>query len=300
MQIRGWELGLGGLLLLIWLMGCTAVSTPPPTPILPRNPTAIPTPTPVVVEPTAALLPTDTAVTQTATTLPPITPDTGWEAIHPGLARRILHLFNENGAAIEQLYILRINPYFYEFQVNYHPGNPQMLPAWQAETNALVVINGGYFTEEFLATGRIIANGEATGVSYGEFAGMFTVMNVGPDVRWLGERPYSPDEPIQHALQSFPMLVKPGGLLGYPEEDGRPNRRTVIGKDNVGNILIIITPWGHFTLHALSQFLVNSDLNLDVALNLDGGTSSGLILAEPYEAVSGYVPVPAIISIYPK
>ena len=289
-----------GFFLLVWLIGCTAVSTPPPTPILPRNPTSAPTPTPNVVEPTTITLSTETAVTQPATIIPTITPDSGWEALHLGLERRILHLFNDNGTAIEQLYMLRIEPSLYEFQVNYHPGEPQMLPAWQAETEALVVVNGGFFTEAFLATGLSIANGEVSGTSYGDFAGMFAVTNNQPEVRWLGERPYSPTEPIQHALQSFPMLVKPGGVLGYPDEDGRPNRRTVIGMDVNGRIVIIVTPWGYFTLHTLSQFLIESDLNLDIALNLDGGTSSGIILAEPYEEVSGYVPIPAIISIHHK
>ena len=305
LEIGDWQpavarLGVLGISLLVLLMGCTAVSTPPPTPILPRNPTSAPTPTPNVVEPTTATLPTDTAVSPLVTAAPTVTPDTGWEELHSGLERRILHLFNENGMAIEQVYILRIEPSLYEFQVNYHPGEPQMLPAWQAETGALVVVNGGFFTEAFLATGLIIANGEASGTSYGDFAGMFAVTNNQPEVRWLGERPYSPTEPIQHALQSFPMLVKPGGILGYPDEDGRPNRRTVIGMDENGRILLIVSPWGHFTLHTLSQFLTHSDLNVDIALNLDGGTSSGIILAEPYEEVSGYVPVPAIISIYPK
>lgn len=281
-------------------MGCTAVSTAPPTPILPRNNTVAPTPTIITIKPTTAILSTDTAVGQTPVAAPTTNPDTGWEELHPGFERRILHLFDEDGRILEQLYMLRIEPSQYEFQVNYRPGEPQMLTDWQAETGALVVVNGGFFTEEFLATGLIIADGEASGVSYGEFAGMFAVANDVPEVRWLGERPYSINEPLQHALQSFPMLVKPGGVLGYAEEDSRPNRRTVIGMDENGRILIIVTPWGHFTLHTLSQFLTHSDLNLDIALNLDGGTSSGLILSDPEEEISGFVPIPSIISIFPR
>lgn len=276
-------------------MGCTAVSTPPPTPILPRNNTAAPTPTAVATEPTLEILPQETAVIA-----PTKNPDTGWEALHPGFERRIIHLFGEDGRMLEQLYILRIDPSHYTFQVNYHPGEPQMLTDWQLETQALAVVNGGFFTEAYWATGLIVSDSEASGVSYGEFAGMFSVANDVPEVRWLGERPYSPDEPLQYALQSFPMLVKPGGVQGYLEEDGRPNRRTIIGMDQNGRIIIIVTPWGYFTLHTLSKYLTDSDLNLDIALNLDGGTSSGLILADPAEEISGFVPIPAIISIYPR
>jgi uncharacterized protein YigE (DUF2233 family) len=281
-------------LLFLLLVGCTAVSNTPPTPILPSSSPAIATPTPFVT------VPTETAVPQLATAQPTRIPDTGWEALHPGFERRIVHLFDEDGRTLEQLYILRIDPALYEFQVNYRPGEPQMLQEWLAQTEALAVVNGGFFTEEYVATGLIIVDGQASGASYGDFAGMFAVANDVPQVRWLGERPYSPDEPIQHALQSFPMLVKPGGVEGYAEDDGLPNRRTVVGMDGNGRILILVTPWGYFTLYSLSQYLLQSDLNLDVALNLDGGTSSGLILANPDEQISGYVPIPAIISIYSR
>lgn len=289
--------GLVGVVLL--LVGCTAVSKTPPTPIMPRSSPIVVTPTPfVIVSPEIG--PTDTAVANVTNAQPTRNPDTGWEELHSGFERRIVHLFAEDGRTLEQVYILRIDPDLYEFKVDYRPGEPQMLPDWLAETEALAVVNGGFFTEEFLATGLIVVDGQARGASYGDFAGMFSVANGVPDVRWLGERPYSSDEPLQHALQSFPMLVKPGGVEGYPEDDGRPNRRTVIGMDGNGRIVIIVTPWGYFTLYSLSQYLLQSDLDLDIALNLDGGTSSGLFLANPNEQISGYVPIPAIISIYPR
>jgi hypothetical protein len=96
------------------------------------------------------------------------------------------------------------------------------------------------------------------------------------------------------------MLVKPGGVLGYPDEDGRPARRTVIGMDGNGRFLIILTRRSSFTLHQLSAWLTASDLGLDVALNLDGGTSSGLILAQPRQELLPFVLLPAVITIYPR
>ncbi|MFQ5419744.1 MAG: phosphodiester glycosidase family protein, partial [Anaerolineae bacterium] len=110
-------------------------------------------------------------------------------------------------------------------------------------------------------------------------------------------RPYDANEPLQYALQSFPMLVKPGGKLGFPDEDGQPSRRTVIAQDRDGRFLFIIAPWGKFTLHQLSAFLVNSDLDLDIALNLDGGSSSGLLWADN-QGVQAMTAVPAVIAVY--
>ncbi len=291
LEIRGW-----GLLLFMFLLGCTAVSPPPPSPAIDpqTDDTILPTPT-LLATASVKISPTETGVSPAT----PI-PDTGWEEMYAGFERRIRYLYNENGRAVEQLYILRIDPTQYEFQVNYRPGEPQSLSAWQTETDALVVLNGGFFTEEYVATGLIIVDGQASGTSYGAFAGMFTVMDGLPELRWLAERPYSADEPLQYALQSFPLLIKPGGVLGYPDEDGRANRRTVIGMDRNGRILILLTPWGYFTLHQLSQFLVESDLDLEIALNLDGGTSTGLILSDPDETIPAFIPLPAIISITPR
>ena len=263
-------------LFVVFLVGCTAVTTPSATPILPVVPTTI-SPT---VSPT------------------PLVPDTGWEAARPGLERRVIRFFDMDGRLAEHLYILRFDPALYEFQVGYRPGEPLSLQDWQAETGALAVINGGFFTEDFTATGLVVVDGQASGTSYGEFAGMFAVTAVGPEVRWLGARPYDPNEPLQYALQSFPMLVKPGGAAGYMEAGGEAARRTVIGQDGDGRILVILAPRGRFTLTRLSQTLAASDLNLDTALNLDGGASTGLILTDPPASIPAYTLLPAVILVY--
>ena len=128
------------------------------------------------------------------------------------------------------------------------------------------------------------------------------VAPAGVEVRSLETEPYDPSEPLTAAVQSFPLLIKPGGLLGYPEEDGIPSRRTVIGQDTQGNILVILCPNGTFTLHALALELLESDLDLDVALNLDGGTSAGLWVASGKAEIKipSLVAVPAVILIDPR
>jgi len=118
-------------------------------------------------------------------------------------------------------------------------------------------------------------------------------------VLWLKDDPYKPSEPLLAAVQSFPVLIKPGGVLGFPEEDGISARRTVIAQDRAGRIVIIICPNGTFTLHQLASYLVQTDLELDIALNLDGGTSTGLslLVGEELVEIPSYVPVPAVIAI---
>jgi uncharacterized protein YigE (DUF2233 family) len=263
-------------------------ATPAPaTPLTsPVPPLLSPTP---LTEPTAAASPT------------PIIPDTGWHRLRPGLERRVINLRSETGESFEHLFLLRLEPDEFRFGVRYHP-QPQSLEAWQSETNALIVLNGGYYRLEAgtpVPNGLTIIDGQAMGSSYADFGGMFAVTQHGPELRWLTQRPYDPTEPLLAALQSFPVLVKPGGVLGFPaeEEDNQAARRTVIGMDRDGRLVFLVASIGNFTLHKLSAYLVQSDLDLDIAVNLDGGPSSGMLLAEPFEVTPAYAPLPIVITV---
>lgn len=272
-------------LALFLALGCALTSQAPP-------PTAAPL---------ATIPPIATATLAPPTAVPTVVPDTGWQLLRPGLEKRLINLVDGSGRLQETVYILRFEPAAFQFGVAYRPGEPQSLETWQAETGALVVLNGGYFTESYAATGLIVSNGQASGVSYGDFAGMLAVAAEGPQLRWLAEQPYDPAEPLLAAVQSFPLLVKPGGLLGFPDEDGLVSRRTVIAQDRQGRILFLLAQRGYFTLHKLSRFLVETaDLEIDIALNLDGGTSTGLLLAEPAEGIGAYTLLPAVITVHPR
>jgi uncharacterized protein YigE (DUF2233 family) len=218
--------------------------------------------------------------------------------LRPGLERRQISLVGPPGSPAETLALFRLEPAHFRFGVAYAPGAAFTLAQWQSQTGALMVVNGGYFTEANYATGLIVADGVTSGSSYGDFAGMLAVTDTGPQLRWLAQQPYDPSEPLRAAVQSFPLLVKPGGELGFPDEDGLMSRRTVVAQDTSGRLLFILAPGGFFTLHRLSRFLTESDLALDIALNLDGGTSTGLLLVDPLEQIPSFVPLPAVITVH--
>lgn len=292
------------------LTGCATAVSATPTPLIGAAGDAAPTPT-LVAEPTATPLAVVTALmatepiptmTPTETATPAVTPtatpvpDSGWVQVREGLERRVLRLFGGNGRVVEEITLLRLEPAHFRWRIAYRPGDPLTLPQWQAETGALLVVNGGYFTSAYTATGLVVVDGQAGGVSYGDFAGMLAITEAGPALRWLRERPYDPDEPLQYALQSFPLLVRPGGVVGFPDEDGLHARRTVVAQDRDGRFLFLVASMRHFTLHTLSRFLVASDLDVDVALNLDGGPSSGIMLADEV-AVPSITAVPLVIVV---
>jgi uncharacterized protein YigE (DUF2233 family) len=205
--------------------------------------------------------------------------------------------------AAERLTIVRLDPARAHFRVHYDPQTPRHVSTWAAHLQQpTLVINGGYFTPENQTTGLLISDGQAWGSVYGDFAGLFAVTaDEQVSVRWLRDQPYDPVEPLAQAVMSFPVLVKPDGVMGFPADadDGTPARRTIVAQDNQGQILFIAAPRGTLSLHQMAVFLAESDLAIDVALNLDGGFSTGLWLEAGGVSITvdSHVPVPSTISV---
>jgi len=229
---------------------------------------------------------------------------TVWSSLQPGLERRVIKIYNDQNEQVESLYIWRLDQKYFRMDVAFDE-KPKSLETWQRETNSSLILNGGYFSIEngrYFPDGLTVINGETFGESFDGFGGMLAIQQDRAELRWLVEKPYQSGEPLQAALQSFPMLVKPGGELGFGAE--RENyaraRRTVIAQDLDGRILFIIAPEGYFTLHQLSVYLTESDLHLDIAFNLDGGGSTGILVANPREVIPSKVLLPFVILVYAR
>lgn len=205
-------------------------------------------------------------------------------------------------AQIERVTVARFDPTQVVFRVLYTPRVAYPISVWAQRSGALLVMTGGYFTSENVVTGLTISDRQSHGYRYDDFAGMFAVTE-GEDVtvRWLRTWPYDASEPLREAIQSFPVLVKPGGQMGFPADgdDGRASRRVVVAQDREGRILLLIAPRGYLSLHALAVWLAGSDLDVDTALNLDGGTSAGFWMSEG-PRVDSLIAVPSVIGVFPR
>jgi len=211
--------------------------------------------------------------------------DTGWRFLEAGLHVREIEVPANAERGSERLRIVRLGPSTFDIRIHYDPANPRTVSDWAAESGALLTVNGSYFSQEsdrgFETIGLLVSDGQRWGSPLRDFAGMLAVRQDGQvSVRWLRHRPYDTAEPLTQALQSFPVLVKPGGIMGFPADgdDGTPARRTVVGQDSEGNLLFVLAPRGTMSLHELAVLLSEQGLGLDVALNLDGGRSSGMWL----------------------
>jgi uncharacterized protein YigE (DUF2233 family) len=253
-------------------------------------------------------MPPEVTITPLPTlSVPPMfdtTPEVGWSLLKLGLERRTIPIYDGQGQQVESLHIWRLDQNYFRMDVAYD-ASPKTLETWQAETSALMVMNGGFYSvenERYFPDGLTIVSGQASGRSFNGYGGMLAIGKSGAELRWLEQKPYDSNEPLQAALQSFPILVQPGGGLGYgPERESNASaRRTVIAQDKIGRLLLIVAPQGHFTLHRLSVFLTESDLNLDIAINLDGGGSTGILVADPLEVIPTNRPIPFVILVYAR
>lgn len=230
-------------------------------------------------------------------------PEPGWILVRPGLEKRAFPIYNGVNQQVESLHVWRLDQNYFRLDVAYD-ATPRSLDVWQRQTNALMVVNGGYYSidnERYFPDGLIIVNGQVSGRSFNS-GGMLAIDDARAELWWLVQKPYNSGELLRAALQSFPILVTPGGGLGFgPERENNVSaRRTVIAQDKVGRILFMVAPDGYFTLHQLSAYLTESDLNLDIAINLDGGGSTGILVADPYEIISPTRPLPFVILVYAR
>lgn len=221
--------------------------------------------------------------------------DSGWQGLADGVELRNIRLAVQGSPGLANLTLARFDPAQVRFHVGYAPAQPRSLHDWVAETSPLAAINGGFFTESYQSTALVVSAGQASGESYVGRGGMFAVTTDGTLVlRSLADEPYAPGEPLVEALQSWPILVKPGGVAAYTDDDGERDRRSVVARDRDGRVLLIVCSTSSFTLGGLSQWLASSDMQIDAALNLDGGSSTGMYVLDTIR-IDSFVKLPLVL-----
>ncbi len=220
-----------------------------------------------------------------------------WRGIAPGLEER---LYVPNNDAVAQLLAVRIDPNTYTFRVHYRPGEPRTLSAWRdVLPDAAVIINANFFTPEYTILGLLVSDGNIYGQPYLDRGGMLAIQNGIPRVRSNIAEPYQ-GEALDHAAQAFPMLVLDGAAAYQNPRDTRRSRRTVIGQDTSGRIILMVTPFLGLSLPDLSAYLPTTDIAFQNAFNLDGGGSTMLWLAAMDYMLPALDAVPAVIAVYPR
>ena len=183
--------------------------------------------------------------------------------------------------------------------VGYKPAQPLVMSQWMQQERATAIINGGFFDQNDRATALVVSNGQAFGETYTGFGGMLSVDAQGHiRLRSLRQQPYNANEQLSQAIQSSPTLVLDGKRTQF-NADTSQNRRSIVAMDRQGRMLFIASPSQVFTLNQLADLLTSSDLSIDIALNLDGGSSTGLYVngGSQHVAIDSYVCLPLVVIV---
>ena len=196
--------------------------------------------------------------------------------------------------------IVRFDLHKIKLSVGYQPGQPLLMNEWMQQEHAIAMINGGYFDQQDNATALVVSNGKVFGTSYNGFGGMLSVDAHGiVNLRSLRQQPYDPNnEQLEQATQSAPMLMS-GGKRTQFSADASQTRRSVVAMDKQGRLLFIASPGQVFSLDQLADQLVSSDLSIETALNLDGGSSTGLYVngGSSHVAIDSLAKLPLVIIV---
>ncbi len=317
MKPRNLVVALAMLLVVFLLAYCKGVQGDPvstPQPLISATPLRHSTPSPSLatssVEAMGPVKSTSRPDTQAPTDPPTVTPTPRpWQPLAPGISQRYIPVEVPGTKAQAYVYALKIDPAYATFRIHYDRDQPRFIEQWQAETQAQIIVNGGFFTGNNTPHGRIIVDGRLFGapLNYGDESigvpGLFAILDDHVELHALGHASYNPrGMKFDQAIECYPLLLLPGQQPTYPVETGERARRTLIALDTAGHVVILISDLPLFSLHELAVWLAEIDLELDSALNLDGGRSSGLMVSLSAAPVlfPAYVPLPIVIGVYTR
>ncbi len=180
------------------------------------------------------------------------------------------------------------------------PGKSK-LAATLAAAGCIAGVNGGYFHDDFRPVGLMVADGKE--IHPFEQAKLLSGILAVRDrrIEIVRSSKFSKTSDLRQAIQCGPMLVE-GGKPTVGLNDERSARRTVVATDGHGQwALIYLTS---VTLADTAQILTLPGL-LDgwttaTALNLDGGSSSGLWAAGTPVSLPEFGHVRNFIGIAPR
>ena len=206
-----------------------------------------------------------------------------WRTLGRGINYTEIEVFRKQ-EAVDSLAVVKVDPVYNTFQVRH--GEPRSITTWQQELGAPVIFNASYYCRNAQPCGLILSNGKPIGPRHNSrMRGMFVAEPKGlsPDIprATILDLTITPIHvktlPWTQGVQSYPLLLDYKGHIRV-RSTRKVAQRTVIAIDRNGYILIFNTNQAYFTLYNFARFLKASSLEIDSALNLDGGSEAQLYI----------------------
>ena len=194
-----------------------------------------------------------------------------WQTVMPGLEYA---QFSPSAASWGRLHVFRLDPYQYHLSLALASEQEQRslsVKRLAQAHNALVAINGGFFSPDFKPLGLRVKNGELLNpVKRTSWWGIFYVAR--NRIRIVAQREYRQPKGLQFAIQGGPRLIVNGRI---PKLKAGLAQRTAIGYDKRGRVLLVATQNHAMSTTTLARFLRDTpSIRCFQALNLDGGSST--------------------------
>lgn len=195
-----------------------------------------------------------------------------WQQPAPGLetAETVLSV---DGVAVDRMVLVRLDPQQYRLSVHWDPAGSKTAEQWQAALGAAVVVNGSYFAQDFTPLTPLRHAGEHYGpLQYSSDHGALVLNGLQPAIIDLKGRDVDAAiAPFADAMVSYPLLIDADGRNRATESRHWLAARNFVALDRAGRVILGSTETGFFTIYRLGEFLRQAPLDLQLALNLDGG-----------------------------
>ncbi|NLT56572.1 MAG: phosphodiester glycosidase family protein [Actinomycetales bacterium] len=196
-----------------------------------------------------------------------------WRSVGVGLEVAELDV-HVAGQRVDTLLLTRVDPAHHGFRVLSRPAGDRDVGEWLAATDAVLVVNGSYFTPRGAPATPLVSDGRTLGpTAYRADHGAFVVSAAGARLEDLTGRDWRQVlAGADQAMVSYPLLLGEDGRGRTAAADPRwLANRSFVGQDGAGRIVVGTTRDAYFSLPGLAAFLPRAGLDLRLAMNLDGG-----------------------------
>lgn len=207
-----------------------------------------------------------------------------WRQLAEGVSLTEYNLGEETGVLPSKVYILRSRPAAISLRavsVNKEAKGQLRIKDAVARSGALAGINASFFDPDYLALGVVIIDGKPVrplqqGGSL--LTGVFAIKGNGEPI--IVHRSAFSGKNVSHAVQSGPRLISKGAPLRIRNQHVI-SRRSGVAITSSGDLLLYATqsriPGA--SLQQITEMLLDPRLDVQEALNLDGGRSSQLYVS---------------------
>lgn len=194
-----------------------------------------------------------------------------WQEVVPGFDVAEMSVL-VGGVEVDRILLSRIDPKNFRIEFHNVPSGRNDLVGWMRNLNAAFVINGGYFSRHGLPDTPFLAKGALSGpAGYKATHGAFVVSDSFVGIRDLQNEDWRKTfERAEYGMVSYPLLYGPNVPRSKSDLRWLANR-SFVGHDRAGRLIFGTTKDAFFSLERLARFLGSAPLDLELALNLDGG-----------------------------